>query len=167
MLARAEALRPWPPANPQGFRLIYGDPVPGYRPPEGGPAAEAERRACAGLTGLVAAARPAGNHPVGGSAWSDPDADPAGHVREESPDRRRTRWPAPCASGGGCTACSPWRSMAAWARSSPPREGSTGGDAGPGPLAGARGARSGGGLTPAGRLLPRAGRFPRYAWGLR
>lgn len=56
IVAWGEAVRSWALANPEGFRLIYGDPVPGYRPPEGGPAAEAEHRACAGLTGLVAAA---------------------------------------------------------------------------------------------------------------
>ncbi|MGN9842698.1 TetR/AcrR family transcriptional regulator [Nonomuraea sp. H19] len=56
ILAWAESFREWALANPQGFRLIYGDPVPGYRPPAGGAAAEAAHRACVGLTGLVAAA---------------------------------------------------------------------------------------------------------------
>ncbi|MGW1502456.1 TetR-like C-terminal domain-containing protein [Streptomyces mirabilis] len=51
-------MRDWSLANPQGFRLIYGDPVPGYRTPEGGPAPEAAKRACLGLTGLAAAAWP-------------------------------------------------------------------------------------------------------------
>ncbi|MEU9497999.1 hypothetical protein [Streptomyces sp. NPDC048196] len=34
--AWAGAFRSWELANPEGFGLIYGDPVPGYRPPEGG-----------------------------------------------------------------------------------------------------------------------------------
>jgi len=58
VLAWSDAFRTWSVANPEGFRLIYGDPVPGYQEPEGGPAAEAEHRACAGLTALVAAAWP-------------------------------------------------------------------------------------------------------------
>ncbi|GAA2323177.1 TetR/AcrR family transcriptional regulator [Nonomuraea roseoviolacea subsp. roseoviolacea] len=58
MLAWATALRSWSLANPQGFRLIYGDPVPGYQAPPGGPAPEAAKRACLGLAGLVAAAWP-------------------------------------------------------------------------------------------------------------
>lgn len=35
MLAWAGAFREWVLANPEGFRLIYGDPVPGYVAPEG------------------------------------------------------------------------------------------------------------------------------------
>ncbi|MEV0582130.1 TetR/AcrR family transcriptional regulator [Nonomuraea sp. NPDC050310] len=58
ILAWATALREWSLANPQGFRLIYGDPVAGYQPPEGGPAPKAAKRACLGLTGLAAAAWP-------------------------------------------------------------------------------------------------------------
>ncbi|AXB44366.1 TetR/AcrR family transcriptional regulator [Amycolatopsis albispora] len=58
ILAWAEAFRVWAVANPQGFRLIYGDPVPGYQPPPGGPAAEAEHRACSGLTALIGDAWP-------------------------------------------------------------------------------------------------------------
>ena len=56
VLAWAAAFRDWALANPEGFRLIYGDPVPGYVAPEGGPAPEAEHRTCAALTGLVAEA---------------------------------------------------------------------------------------------------------------
>ena len=58
ILAWALAFREWALANPQGFRLIYGDPVPGYQIPEGGAAPEAEHRTCMGLTGLVAGAWP-------------------------------------------------------------------------------------------------------------
>jgi AcrR family transcriptional regulator len=58
ILAWAQTVREWALANPEGFRLIYGDPVPGYRAPDDGPATEAEQRACAGLTGLIAATWP-------------------------------------------------------------------------------------------------------------
>jgi len=58
ILAWAQAFRDWSLGHPQGFRLIYGDPVPGYQPPEGGAAPGAEHRVCAGLTGLAAGAWP-------------------------------------------------------------------------------------------------------------
>ncbi|MCP2341439.1 TetR/AcrR family transcriptional regulator [Actinomadura rupiterrae] len=58
ILAWATALREWSLANPQGFRLIYGDPVAGYQPPPGGPAPDAAKRACLGLADLIAAAWP-------------------------------------------------------------------------------------------------------------
>src|SRR3982074_946660 len=60
--AWADAFRNWSLANPQGFRLIFGDPVPGYHPPEGGPAPDAVRRICIGLTALAAAAWPHAKH---------------------------------------------------------------------------------------------------------
>ncbi|RJL33167.1 TetR/AcrR family transcriptional regulator [Bailinhaonella thermotolerans] len=73
ILAWAEAVRGWALANPEGFRLIYGDAVPGYQPPEDGPAREAEHRACTGLTGLVAAAWPGAERAAGSRdyGWSD------------------------------------------------------------------------------------------------
>jgi AcrR family transcriptional regulator len=88
ILAWAEAFREWSIANREGFRLIYGDPVPGYQPPEGGPAAEAEHRACAGLTDLVAAAWPHANtvQNGGGHQWSDFEPDLVAEVRESFPD---------------------------------------------------------------------------------
>jgi AcrR family transcriptional regulator len=58
ILAWAQTFRDWSLGHPQGFRLIYGDPVPGYQPPEGGAAPGAEHRVCAGLTGLAAGAWP-------------------------------------------------------------------------------------------------------------
>lgn len=58
ILAWGHAVRDWSLANPNGFRLIYGDPVAGYKAPDGGPAPDAAKRACLGLTGLVAAAWP-------------------------------------------------------------------------------------------------------------
>ncbi len=75
ILAWAEVFRSWALAHPEGFRLIYGDPVPGYQAPEGGAAPEAEHRTCAGLTGLVAAAWPTAEalQPPGDYQWSDFD----------------------------------------------------------------------------------------------
>jgi Tetracyclin repressor-like, C-terminal domain len=58
LLAVATAYRDWAVANPDQFQLVYGNPVPGYRRPPGGPATEAEHRACAVLLTLVRAAWP-------------------------------------------------------------------------------------------------------------
>lgn len=58
IVAWGEAVRGWAVEHPAEFRLVYGDPVPGYRPPPGGPAAEVELRACTGLVGLAAAVWP-------------------------------------------------------------------------------------------------------------
>ncbi|MGW0940499.1 TetR/AcrR family transcriptional regulator [Streptomyces sp. NPDC002666] len=87
ILAWAGAFRAWALANPEGFRLIYGDPVPGYVAPEGGAAPEAERRTCAGLTGLVADAWPDAEprQPHGDYAWSDFDPHLVAMVRERFP----------------------------------------------------------------------------------
>ncbi len=86
--AWGEALRTWSLANPQGFRLIYGDPVAGYRAPAEGPAPEAAKRACLGLTGLVAAVWPSAralqDDPT--VQWSDFSADFTAKVREQYPD---------------------------------------------------------------------------------
>jgi AcrR family transcriptional regulator len=88
ILAWGQALREWALANPEGFRLIYGDPVAGYRAPEGGPAPEATKRACLGLTGLIAAAWPHAERlqPGGDHRWSDFDAALVDTVREAFPD---------------------------------------------------------------------------------
>ncbi|GAA1368552.1 TetR/AcrR family transcriptional regulator [Streptomyces beijiangensis] len=86
IVAWGMAVRAWALANPEGFRLIYGDPVPGYRPPAEGPVAEAGHRACAALTGLVAAAWPkARKLQSATSAWSDFDPALVAQVREEFP----------------------------------------------------------------------------------
>lgn len=37
MIGAAHGYRGWAVARPHEFRLVYGDPVPGYRAPEGGP----------------------------------------------------------------------------------------------------------------------------------
>ncbi|MFE5256936.1 TetR/AcrR family transcriptional regulator [Streptomyces coelicoflavus] len=58
VLAHAHAYRAWAIAHPEEFRLIYGDPVPGYKAPEAGAAQEAEHRLCAVLLELVADAWP-------------------------------------------------------------------------------------------------------------
>ncbi|MFE1359675.1 TetR/AcrR family transcriptional regulator [Streptomyces carpaticus] len=72
LLAWALATRAWALANPQGFRLFFGDPVPGYQPPEDGPVERASRRICGGLTRLVADAWPlAGRHQPADVSWSD------------------------------------------------------------------------------------------------
>jgi AcrR family transcriptional regulator len=89
ILAWAQAIRDWAVADPEGFRLIYGDPVPGYRPPEDGPGKEAELRACTGLVGLVAAAWPAAEAQQRIDreyAWTDFDPALVAHVREDFPD---------------------------------------------------------------------------------
>ncbi|TLG13455.1 TetR/AcrR family transcriptional regulator [Nocardia cyriacigeorgica] len=87
IIAWGEAVREWAVARPAEFRLIYGDPVPGYQAPPGGPAAAARLRACTGLVGLAAAAWP---HRPGGAdpefAWTDFDADLVEHVRADFPD---------------------------------------------------------------------------------
>ncbi|MEQ0559931.1 TetR/AcrR family transcriptional regulator [Amycolatopsis sp. NEAU-NG30] len=87
ILAWAHAFRDWALAHPQGFRLIYGDPVPGYQAPEGGAAPEAEHRVCAGLTGLAAGAWPeaSGRYTDDSFDWTDFDEKLAGEVRAEFP----------------------------------------------------------------------------------
>jgi AcrR family transcriptional regulator len=87
ILAWAGAFRDWALANPEGFRLIYGDPVPGYRPPEGGAAREAEHRVCAGLTGLAAGAWPQAKRLHGDAdfRWSDFEQQLVREVRESFP----------------------------------------------------------------------------------
>ncbi|HEX2316396.1 MAG TPA: TetR/AcrR family transcriptional regulator [Thermomonospora sp.] len=89
IMAWGQAMRAWALANPEGFRLIYGDPVPGYRPPEDGPGRAAEVRACTGLVGLVAAAWPTARaHQPDDRAyeWADFDPGLVAHVREDFPD---------------------------------------------------------------------------------
>ncbi|OAR24632.1 TetR family transcriptional regulator [Streptomyces sp. ERV7] len=84
----AQAFRGWALANPEGFRLIYGDPVPGYIAPEGGAAPDAAQRVCTGLTALAAAAWPRAQHLYADSdfQWSDFDAGLLDKVRPAFPD---------------------------------------------------------------------------------
>ncbi|MGW9136710.1 TetR/AcrR family transcriptional regulator [Streptomyces sp. NPDC055681] len=86
--AWAHALRTWALANPEGFRLIYGDAVPGYQPPEGGAAPQAELRFCTGLLALAAAAWPHAEHLYVDSDfhWSDFDPGLLDQVRPAFPD---------------------------------------------------------------------------------
>ncbi|MFC5181710.1 TetR/AcrR family transcriptional regulator [Actinomadura harenae] len=89
IMAWAEAFRAWALSRPEGFRLIYGDPVPGYQAPADGPGKAAELRACTALTGLVAAAWPtAAPLHAGGRAYTWDEFDPSltAHVREKFPD---------------------------------------------------------------------------------
>ncbi|MEW9529653.1 TetR/AcrR family transcriptional regulator [Microbispora sp. NPDC049125] len=88
ILAWGQAVREWALANPQGFRLIYGDPVAGYQAPESGPAPEAAKRACLGLTGLVAAAWSHAQSLQAGSdhQWSDFAPTLVATVRDAFPD---------------------------------------------------------------------------------
>jgi AcrR family transcriptional regulator len=94
--AWALAMRAWALENPEGFRLVYGDPVPGYQPPEDGPGKEAELRACTGLLDLVAAAWPtAAAHQAAHQAvhqtetrdydWADFDPALAAHAQADFP----------------------------------------------------------------------------------
>jgi AcrR family transcriptional regulator len=88
ILAWAQAMREWALANPEAFRLVYGDPVPGYQPPQDGPGKEAELRACTGLVGLVAAAWPAAQARQPNDrqyTWADFDPVLAAHVQAEFP----------------------------------------------------------------------------------
>ncbi len=88
IMAWAMAFRGWVIANKEGFLLIYGDPVPGYRAPEGGAAPEALHRACTGLVGLIAAAWPAAGELYGDESFEWGDFDPGLNavVRQELPD---------------------------------------------------------------------------------
>jgi AcrR family transcriptional regulator len=88
VLAWAQTVREWALANPEGFRLIYGDPVPGYQPPEDGPAKAAEHRACTGLIGLIAAAWPGAESQQATDRvyeWSDFDSGLAAHIQAMFP----------------------------------------------------------------------------------
>ncbi|MFD5699231.1 TetR/AcrR family transcriptional regulator [Streptomyces lasiicapitis] len=85
--AWADAFRDWALAHPEGFRLIYGDPVPGYQAPPGGPAPDAARRVCTGLAGLAAEAWPWAEPLYADSdfTWSDFDTGLLDKVRPAFP----------------------------------------------------------------------------------
>jgi AcrR family transcriptional regulator len=86
IIAWGRALREWSVANPAGFRLVYGDGVPGYRPREGGVAAEPAHRACMGLTQLVAAVWPEAAPHQPAADWSDFAPELGAEVRREFPE---------------------------------------------------------------------------------
>ncbi|UQI45611.1 TetR/AcrR family transcriptional regulator [Streptomyces sp. HU2014] len=83
----AHAFRDWALASPEGFRLIYGDSVPGYTAPEGGAAPDAAQRVCTGLTALAATAWPHAEHLYADSdfQWSDFDPGLLAKVRPAFP----------------------------------------------------------------------------------
>jgi AcrR family transcriptional regulator len=85
IVAWGRALREWAVANPAGFRLIYGDGVPGYRPREGGVAIEPAHRACMGLTQLVTAVWPRAAPHQPAAEWSDFAPELVAEVRREFP----------------------------------------------------------------------------------
>ncbi|GHD45639.1 TetR/AcrR family transcriptional regulator [Streptomyces galbus] len=88
VVAYGQAYRNWAVANPQEFRLVYGDPAPGYRVPPCSAAAEAEHRACTALTGVVVAAWPWAQrlHADSGYDWDDYDPEFVKTVRSAFPD---------------------------------------------------------------------------------
>ncbi len=76
LLAGLTAFRDWGVAHPQEFGLLYGDPIPGYAAPAGGPTSVASRRVgVAVLTPLVLAWR-AGRVRVPPSASPGAEPDP-------------------------------------------------------------------------------------------
>ncbi|MGA5821775.1 TetR/AcrR family transcriptional regulator [Kitasatospora sp. NPDC094028] len=85
--AWAHAFRGWALADPEGFRLIYGDPVPGYRPPDGGAAPDAARRVCVGIAALANAAWGGAEptHGAGDFDWDDFDPGLLDKVRPAFP----------------------------------------------------------------------------------
>lgn len=86
LLAVAESYRSWGLANPAAFRLVYGDPIQGYRTPASGAAAEAEQRACAVLTSMVWDAWPPSHgYAPGDYTWSDFSDDFGAIVRGQYP----------------------------------------------------------------------------------
>ncbi|MFF4417776.1 TetR/AcrR family transcriptional regulator [Streptosporangium sp. NPDC001559] len=84
----ARAFRDWALANPEGFRLIYGDPVPGYQAPEGGAAPDAAHRVCTGIAALADTAWPHAEHLYAHSDFQWPDFDDGllSKVRPAFPD---------------------------------------------------------------------------------
>ncbi len=87
LIAFGSAYRTWAINNPEEFRLVYGDPAPDYRPPEGGAAAEAEHRSCAVLTGIIAAAWPTARYlcTEDTHSWADFDPQFAGLIQQSFP----------------------------------------------------------------------------------
>ncbi|GAB2714255.1 TetR/AcrR family transcriptional regulator [Nocardia thraciensis] len=87
IMAWAQAFRDWAITNPEGFRLIYADAVPGYRRPHDGPAAEAACRVGAGFVGLAAAVWPrAAATQTIETSWSDYEDVLVDRTRAQFPD---------------------------------------------------------------------------------
>jgi AcrR family transcriptional regulator len=87
LVAWGVALREWALTHPAEFRLIYGDPIPGYLPPADGPGARAAQRICGALNRLVAE-EVSPVHPALSAAakWSQFPPDYVAKVRAEVPD---------------------------------------------------------------------------------
>ncbi|MEU3496993.1 TetR/AcrR family transcriptional regulator [Kitasatospora cineracea] len=73
---QAHAFRNWALANPEGFRLIYGDPLPGYRAPDDGAAPDAARRVCIGIAALADTAWGSAEQAYGDGDFGWDDFDP-------------------------------------------------------------------------------------------
>lgn len=87
LMAWGQALREWALAHPEGFRLFYGHPIPGYQPPEDGPVDRTARRVCRDLTRLVATAWPhARHHQPEDTSWSDLHPDYVAKIQADLPD---------------------------------------------------------------------------------
>ncbi|MEU3627402.1 TetR/AcrR family transcriptional regulator [Amycolatopsis coloradensis] len=84
LVAWGQGLREWALAHPEDFRLFYGRPIPGYRPPEAGPVDRTDHRVCHLLTSLVAAVWRDGR--PGEGAWSDLNPEYVAKIREDLPD---------------------------------------------------------------------------------
>ncbi|WP_280419720.1 TetR/AcrR family transcriptional regulator [Nocardia carnea] len=87
LVAWGQALREWALEHPEGFRLFYGHPIPGYQPPAGGPVDQTARRVCRSLTGLVAAVWLDGRcRRSAETSWSDLHPDYVAKIRKDLPD---------------------------------------------------------------------------------
>ena len=71
VLAYGRSFREWAVERPDLFRLVYGDPVAGYRPPVGGAAPAAEARACGLLIDIVQDMPPAMAERSPDANWED------------------------------------------------------------------------------------------------
>lgn len=87
LVAWGQGLRNWALAHPEGFRLFYGHPVPGYQPPDDGPVDRTARRVCRELTQLVAEAWLGGrNGQVEEGSWADLHPEHVAKIQEDLPD---------------------------------------------------------------------------------
>lgn len=124
----AGAFRNWALANPEGFRLVYGDPVPGYDTPTGAPP---RRPPTGSAPGSPRSRQPPGRTPntsMRAASSRGPTSTPGSSTRSArtSPACRPPPSRSPCASGGACTAWCHWRSTAICAPRRPARTSSSG-----------------------------------------
>ncbi|GDY78866.1 hypothetical protein SAV31267_083510 [Streptomyces avermitilis] len=104
--AWACAFRGWALAGPEGFRLIYGDPVPGYRPPAGAPPRTPPTASARASPHWRPQPGRTPNTATRTATSPGPTSTPASWTRSARPSRNclRRRWPSRCASGATCTA---------------------------------------------------------------